>query len=165
MEHVQIRCRGCRGTFVPDLKKRGTWDCPQCGAPNANLRRHYKSVADVCILWLAYSIVVIGLTLSRQAMGTAWILLSLFHAVLLLIIIVSVYRTPAAWLKTRIRTLIWIVFTSALFFRLLTVILWIVGGSAAAATVLIGLVTSLVVPGAVFAYLFWLRSATKKSLV
>ncbi len=152
MPDVQLRCKKCGDAFVPDLKTKGNWDCPKCDAKNPNLRRHYRSVADLCILGLIASIVVVVLSMRQQRGLTVGSTLGVLQAVLLVITIISVYRARMPWLSRKARVLIWVVFGSAFFFNLLVPLLFR------------GLlnVPFVIVYVFVFAYLFWLRSATKK---
>ncbi len=152
MPDVQLRCKKCRDAFVPDLKTKGNWDCPKCDAKNPNLRRHYRSVADLCILGLIVSIVIVVLSLRQQHGLTVGSILGVLQAVLLVVTITSIYCAKTPWLSSRARVLIWVVFGSAFFFNVLAPLLF--SGFLNVPFVIVYVF--------VFAYLFWLRSATNK---
>src|SRR2546427_11225554 len=91
-----IKCKKCGVTFEPDLKTKGTWRCPSCQAKNPNLKRHYRSVADLCILGLIVTLIVVAVGYANAGLNLG-VLLSAAHAVLLLVTIVFVYKAKTPW--------------------------------------------------------------------
>ena len=75
-----MKCKNCRQVFHPDLHTKGAWLCPNCQVKNPNLRRHYRSIAGLCILGFIVTAIaaVIGF---RQAGMTVGAALSTAHAV------------------------------------------------------------------------------------
>ena len=51
-QNIDALCGHCDKRYTPDADSRGAWVCPACSKKNPNLRRHYRSVADLCILGL-----------------------------------------------------------------------------------------------------------------
>lgn len=146
-----IKCRKCGDTFQPDMKTRGTWDCPGCRAKNPNLKRHYRSVADLCILGLVITVIVVAVILNNGAPNFG-VFLTIGHAMLLLVTIVFVYKSKTPWTDGTVKALIWTVFGLALLFNVVTPFAF--GG---------GLnVPAIVVYAFVFPYLFWLNAQSSK---
>jgi hypothetical protein len=141
-----IKCKKCGRTFEPDVKTKGTWPCPGCQAKNPNLKRHYRSVADLCVLGLIITlvVVVVGVTNSGLNLG---VLMSAAHAVLLLVTIIFVYKSKNPWADSTAKTLIWIVFGTALLFNV--VIPLLLAGRLN--------IPAIIVYTVVFPYLFWLN--------
>jgi hypothetical protein len=156
MSHTNpaIKCRKCGLTFEPDMKTKGTWPCPNCQTRNANLKRHYRSVADLCILGLIITLllVVFGVKNAGLSLG---VLLSAAQAVLLLVTIVFVYKSRTPWADSTAKTLIWVVFGLALVFNV------------AAPLLLAGRlnIPFIIVYAVVFPYLFWLNVQAGKCIV
>lgn len=151
---ISVNCGTCGMVFTPNLRTRAKWLCVHCRAKNPNLKRHYRSIAILCILALLVTIMVLpvqvietGVTLGAVVMGA--------HALLLLSTIICIYKSPAPWMDQPVKTLIWVVFVLALFFNLVLPFL------------LAGLVNIpfLVVYAIVFPYLFWLSARAKKCTV
>jgi hypothetical protein len=133
------------------MKTRGTWPCPSCHAKNPNLKRHYRSVADLCILGLVITVIVVGVGVSNAGLNLG-VILTIGHAILLLITIVFVYKSKAPWADGTVKTLIWTVFGLALLFNV--VIPFAFGG---------GLIIPVIIVYAfVFPYLFWLNAQANK---
>ena len=146
-----IKCKKCGTPFKPDMKAKEAWPCPSCQAKNPNLKRHYRSVADLCVLGLIATAAVVAVRLSRAGLNLS-VVLTAGQGVLLLVTIVFVYRSQSPWTDRTAKTLIWSVFSLAFLSNVL------------APFVLIGLrclpvvIPFLVVYAVVFSYLFWLRS-------
>ncbi len=163
---VCIKCKKCGNTFQPDVKTKRPWVCPSCQAKNPNLKRLYRSVADVCILGLIFTVIVIAVRINERRVDFG-VIFAAAHAVLLLVTIISVYRSKAPWKDTRARTLLWTVFGLALLFNLLIPLL--AAGLARVFDVALPqlFVEMLIIPAsivylAVFAYLVWLNSQANK---
>jgi len=148
---VAIKCKKCRNLFQPDMKTKGPWRCPSCEAKNPNLKRHYRSVADLCILGLIVTVVfvVVGFRESGLTLGAV---LSAAHGVLLLVTIVFVYKSKTPWTDTGAKTLIWIVFSLVFAFNVLLPL------------VVAGMLNlpAMIVSAVVFPYLLWLNSQANK---
>jgi hypothetical protein len=149
-----IKCRKCENIFQPDLKTKGSWICPRCQEKNPNLKRHYRSVADLCMLGLIVTIIAVAVGSSRTGI-TPGVLLSAAHGILLLITIVFVYKASMPWVDATAKILIWLVFGLALIFN--------VGIPLLFAGILN--VPALVIYAIVFPYLFWLHSQASKCKV
>ncbi len=146
-----IKCKKCSNTFQPDLTIRGTWDCPACQAKNPNLKRHYRSVADLCILGLIITAIVIAVGFSKTGLNLG-VLLSAGHAILLLVTIVFVYKSKTPWADGTAKALIWTVFGLALVFNV--VVPFAFSGMLD--------IPAIVIYALVFSYLFWLNSQARK---
>jgi len=141
-----IQCKHCGAVFAPDVTCRGAWACSQCGKKNPNLKRHYRSVADLCILGLIATgiAILIGLRTGGLTFG---LVLTIAHAVLLLTAIIFVYKSRTPWTDGAAKALIWTVFGLALLFNV--VLPLIVAGRLN--------IVFLVLYALVFPYLFWLH--------
>lgn len=106
---IQVKCRLCRSMYTPDLKTNKAWMCPNCQGKNPNLKRHYRSVADVCILGLISTVLLLYAELARGRIGLGSIL-GLVHAVFLLATIICTYRSVAPWIEESVKILIVVVF-------------------------------------------------------
>ena len=141
-----IRCKKCGMTFEPDVKTKGTWPCPSCQTKNPNLKRHYRSVADLCILGLIITLLVVVFVV-RSAGLNLGVLLSAAQAVLLLVTIVFVYKSKTPWADSTAKTLIWVVFGLALLLNVVTP--FMLAGRLN--------IPAIIVYAAVFPYLLWLN--------
>jgi hypothetical protein len=153
---ASVKCKHCLHVFRPNLKTSGHWTCPRCGANNPNLRRHYRSVADLFILGLIVTMAAVLLGSTERLELTAGVLVSIAWSVLLLFAIIKIYSARSPWRSMVVKTLIWVVFGARFALYGLEVILvqrpmpWIMG--------------PLVVFVVVFSYLFWLAFATRRAL-
>lgn len=141
-----IKCKKCGITFEPDMKTKGTWPCPSCQTKNPNLKRHYRSVADLCILGLIITLLVVVFGVANTGLNLG-VLLSAAHAVLLLVTIVFVYKSKNPWADSTAKTLIWVVFGLALLFNVATPLM--LAGRLN--------IPAIIVYAVVFPYLFWLN--------
>ena len=141
-----IKCIKCGMTFEPDVKTTGTWPCPSCQTKNPNLKRHYRSVADLCILGLIITLLVAFFQVTNAGVNLG-VLLSAAHAVLLLVTIVFVYKSRTPWADITAKTLIWIVFGLALLFNVATPLM--LAGRLN--------IPAIIVYAVVFPYLLWLN--------
>ena len=148
-----IKCRRCGHIFEPDMKTKETWPCPSCQAKNPNLKRHYRSVADLCILGFIITAIVVSIAFSK-AQFSLGVMLSVAHGVLLLVTIVFVYKSKTPWSDRIAKNLIWTVFGLALLFN---VIVPLLAGKLN--------IPAIVVYALVFPYLFWLNSQTSNCMV
>ena len=146
-----VKCRKCAKTFRPDMKTKGPWPCPACQAKNPNLKRHYRSVADLCILGLIVTAIIVAVRFSKAGL-TLRVVLSAGHALLLLVTIVFVYKSKTPWTDGTAKALIWTVFGLALVFNV--VIPLALAGRLN--------IPAIIVYALVFPYLFWLKSQAGK---
>jgi hypothetical protein len=142
-----IKCKKCGMIFEPDVKTRGPWLCPSCKTKNPNLKRHYRSVADLCILGFIFTLIMIAVGFANGGLNLG-VLLSALHAVLLLVAIVFVYKSKAPWADSTAKTLVWVVFGVALLFNLVIPLL-----RAGRLNI-----PAVIVYALVFPYLFWLNA-------
>lgn len=150
--HSSIGCKNCRNTFQPDLQTKAAWLCPNCQVKNPNLRRHYRSVAGLCILgFLATAIAAV--VHFRQAGMTVGIALSTAHAVLLLLATVFVYKSQAPWTDAPVRALLWTVFGLAVVLSI--VIPFVLAGILNMAPI--------IAYALAFPYLFWVDGHARRS--
>jgi hypothetical protein len=151
---LAIKCKKCGGTFQPDMKTKGAWSCPNCHAKNSNLKRHYRSVADLCILGLIATVIFLLIGFNKRGLDLG-VVLSTAHAILLLVTIVFVYKSKAPWKDATAKTLIWVVFCLALLFNVVVPLL----------TIGILNIPALVIYAIVFPYLFWLNAQASKCTI
>lgn len=149
--NVCIKCKKCGNTFPPDVKTKGPWVCPSCLAKNPNLKRLYRSVADLCILGLIFTVILAAVRLNEHGVDLG-LILSSAHAVLLLLTIIFVYKSKAPWKDAPARTLIWVVFGLALLFNVLVPLLF--------AGLLF--IPAIIVYAIIFPYLLWLNFQANK---
>jgi hypothetical protein len=141
-----IKCRKCGTIFEPDVKTTGIWPCPSCQTKNPNLKRHYRSLADLCILGLIITLLVVVLGVKNTGLNLG-VLVAAAHAVLLFVTIVFVYKSKTPWSDSVAKTLIWVVFGLALLFNVVTPLIF--RGRLS--------IPAIVVYALVFPYLFWLN--------
>lgn len=146
-----IKCKKCNNIFPPDMQTKSPWVCPSCQMKNPNLKRHYRSVADLCILGLIVTAIVFAVGFSKAGL-TLGVLVSAGHAVLLLVTIVFVYKSKTPWTDGVAKALIWTVFGLALVFNV--VLPLVVSGWLN--------IPVIAVYALVFPYLFWLNSQAGK---
>lgn len=149
-----IKCKKCGNAFQPNMKTTETWPRPSCKAKNPNLKRHYRSVADLFILGLIVTAIVIAVGFSEAGLNLGMIL-STGHAILLLVTIVFVYKSKTPWADSAAKALIWTVFGCALLFNVM-IPLALAGRLN---------IPAIIVYALVFPYLFWLNSQARKCLV
>jgi hypothetical protein len=148
----KIRCKKCGFVFEPDVRSNGAWPCPSCQKKNPNLKRHYRSVADLCIIGLIATLVFGAWDYKRTGSNLA-LAFSAGDAVLLLTTIVFVYKSKTPWADFSAKALIWTVFGLALL------------SNAVLPLVLAGAINIpyLAISGLiVFPYLFWLNWQASK---
>jgi len=146
-----IKCKKCGNTFQPDMKTKKAWPCPSCQAKNPNLKRHYRSVADVCILGLIGAVIIVALGLSRTGPNVG-LILTAGDGILLLVTIVRVYKSKAPWADGVAKALIWTVFSIALLFNI--VLPLVLAGTLN--------IPFIIVYALISPYFFWLISQTRK---
>ncbi|MCG2681029.1 MAG: hypothetical protein L6455_13860 [Kiritimatiellae bacterium] len=146
-----VKCKKCGNAFQPDMKNKGPWSCPACQAKNPNLKRHYRSVADLCILGLIVTAIIVAVGFSKAGL-TLGVILSAGHAILLLVTIIFVYKSRTPWTDATAKALIWTVFGLALVFNVVFPLIF-------AGTLHIPFI---IVYALVFPYLFWLHSQAGK---
>ena len=146
-----IRCRKCECIFSPEMKKR-TWACPACQTKNPNLKRHYRYLADLCILGFIISTSMITINFGKiQNFITAQ---SAAHSLLFLIAIVLIYKSKAPWIDSVAKTLRWTVFGFVLYLSVVFLL--------ASPEILTHVI---IVVSLMLLYLFWLNSQTIKCTV
>jgi len=153
-----IKCRNCRYIFQPDMMTNENWPCPICQFKNPNLKRHYRSVADICILSLIATPILIAVGFIRTGLNLAMILLAahaIAHAFLLLVTIIFIYKSKTPWANNVVKALIWTVFGLAFFFNV--VLPLVLAGRLN--------IPFIIVYAFVFPYLFWLNSQAGKCRV
>lgn len=146
-----IKCRKCGMTFAPDVKTIEAWRCPNCKAKNPNLKRHYRSVADLFILGLIIELIVIAVVFINSGL-TLGMVLTVLHTVFLFVTIVIIYKSKTPWADSAAKTLIWIVFGLGFFFNV--VVPLILAGRLN--------IPFIIVYAIVFPYLFWLNAQARK---
>jgi hypothetical protein len=147
-----IFCKKCRRSFEPDLLTRGPWICPHCRAKNANLRRHYRSIADLFILGLIASALFLYFNVSLPLKFQLTYALVAADVVLLMVTIVTIYRSKTPWASTAVRSLIWVVFGIAFLFNC---VVPLIRGRL--------VIPALIAYAILFPYLFWLHWRTNRS--
>ena len=149
-----VKCKKCGVIFEPDMKSKGKWPCPSCQTKNPNLKRHYRAVADLCIIGLAIMLILAVVRIEDAGLDVL-VLLWAADAVLLVVTIVLVYKSKAPWADNRVKTLIWVVFGVAL---LCNVVLPLI---------LLGRlnIPAIIIYAVVFPFLLWLNAQAGKCAV
>ena len=144
---VTIACKKCRQVFAPDVKTRKAWRCGACNAKNPNLRRHYRSVADLMILGLLLTVIVVAVVATTKGV-TFGVALMCLHSIVLLTSIVVIYRAATPWMDRTANVLMWMVFIIAFTANIVLPYLAYrrIGGP-------------IIVYALLFSYLFWLKRA------
>jgi len=144
-ENPAIRCRHCGCVFRPAPAASGVWVCGRCRGKSPNLRRHYRSVADLCVIGLVATLWYLAARLRGPGLDLAAILASA-HAVLLALTAGVLYKARAPWASHVVRVLVAAAFVLALGIHEILPLL---------TTGKLNYL-ALVVYIVVFAYLFWL---------
>jgi hypothetical protein len=113
---ILINCKKCGESFAPDFKTRGDWICPNCQCKNPNLKRHYRSVADLYILWFVFSAIVLFVYINSTGFDFAAIVRIPF-LILLLITIITIYKSKSPWTDKTAKILIWSSFGVSVLFK------------------------------------------------
>ena len=154
---VSIKCKKCNQAFQPDMKTRGDWICPNCQTKNPNLKRHYRSVADLYILWLI--VLAIFSFVHFKSVGLdAGAIFSFPFLIFLTITIVFVYQSKEPWNDKVVKFLIWLVFGTSLGFKLLQVAGMLIAGKINIPF----MISFTLIYSAIFLYLFWLHLQASK---
>ncbi|HXY37267.1 MAG TPA: hypothetical protein VEI07_23770 [Planctomycetaceae bacterium] len=140
-----VSCQKCCQGFEPDPITRGHWVCPHCGKKNANLRRHYRAIADLCVIGLILSCAGFFFARGQFEFNLASVLLGPY-CLLLLTTIIAIYRSQAPWASATIWCLVWAVFIVAFSFN---VALQLARGRIS--------VVALCIYALLFPYFFWLQ--------
>jgi hypothetical protein len=154
-DEIQVKCKLCQTIYAPDLKLSKAWTCPKCKGKNPNLKRHYRSVADVCILSLIGQSLLLYAGSVHGRLGFFWIL-GLVQLVLLLLTIIFTYSSAAPWMDGFVKIMIVVVFGLAAVFNIGFLLVKTPGPFALS----IAGVYSLI-----WIFLFWLWIQTKKCTV
>lgn len=149
-----IKCKKCGHIFQPDMKTRKPWDCPSCHKKNPNLKRHYRSVADLFILGFIITAITIGMGINKEGLSLGY-LLAAGHSGLLLVTIVFIIKSKTPWTDRVAKALIWTVFGLAIIFNLVLPLL--LDGALN--------IPAIVVYGLVILYLVWLNLQAAKCTV
>jgi len=148
-----ISCKKCGTIFEPDMKSKANWPCPSCQTKNPNLKRHYRAVADLCIIGLVIALILIVVGVKEAGLNLL-VLLWAADAVLLIVTTVFVYKSEAPWADNRVKNLIWVVFGVA--FLSNVVVPLILLGRLNIVAIMIYVV--------VFSFLFWLNAQAGKCI-
>ncbi len=154
---VSINCKKCNQNFQPDSKTRGDWICPNCQTKNPNLQRHFRSVADLYILWLVFSGIFTFIHFQSAGLDGNTIFSFLF-LIPLIVTIVFIYKSKIPWSDKTVKILIWLTFGISLGFKLLQIAGMLLAGRINVSFT-IGFV---VIYLAIFIYLFWLHLQANK---
>jgi hypothetical protein len=92
--YATIKCKKCETTFQPDIKTCGFWVCPNCKGKNPNLKLHYRSVANLCILGFVSTIFF---TLVNTREFDLYVSISIAYAALLLVTTIFIYKSKTPW--------------------------------------------------------------------
>jgi len=115
-QQILITCRNCGKTFEPNLSSRKAWKCKHCNTKNPNLKRHWRSLASLCVLGLFITGIFLFMEIGLGGFKIRTITL-VIQALLLITTIIFVYKSPAPWLDFTAKLLIWIVFGLAIVFN------------------------------------------------
>lgn len=154
---ILINCKKCGESFAPDFKTRGDWICPKCQCKNPNLKRHYRSVADLYILWFIFSVVVLLVYISSVGFDFG-VIVRIPFVILLLITIITIYKSKSPWTDKVAKILIWSSFGVSVIFKAIQTVQLLLAGKFTIPFLLgFGIVHV-----AIFIYLLWLHCQTKK---
>jgi hypothetical protein len=106
-EKPMVKCKKCAAVYSPEMSGKGPWVCPQCQKENPNLKRLYRSVADLYILGLIATGVILALLLPEQGLDLSTGLQAAQGA-LLLVAIVIIYRSRVPWTDGVAKAFVWI---------------------------------------------------------
>jgi hypothetical protein len=154
---VTINCAKCSQPFEPDFKTRGCWICPSCKGKNPNLKRHYRSVGDLYILWLGCLLIFSFLHFESAGIDAS-VFLSLALSIVLVVTIFFVYKSSEPWNDALAKLFIWITFGMLLCGRLIQIAGMAINGN----TNFPHIFGFAVGYTAIFMYLLWLHFQTRK---
>jgi len=108
-KEVSVRCGKCKNIFTPDLKTNRPWICPMCNTKNPNLKRHYRSVANVCILGLIFEVLLIVAVFRNSELSIGFFL-GILQCMLLISVITFIYSSKMPWMDPTLKAIIWLFF-------------------------------------------------------
>ncbi len=113
---IKVRCRRCREMFRPDLKTTKSWRCPSCDAGNPNLRRHFQSLADVCVIGVLAKMIFIAIECEGKQHGVGVeIAISAAQCVFIGVLSMYIYKSIKPWVERRVVVLVSVLVWSLLF--------------------------------------------------
>lgn len=154
---ILINCKKCCESFAPDFKARGDWICPKCQCKSPNLKRHYRSVADLYILWFIFSVVVLIVYVKSEGFDFG-VIVRIPFVILLLVTIITIYKSASPWTDKTAKTLIWSSFCVSVIFKAIQTVQLLLADKFTI-PFLIGFG---IVHVAIFIYLFWLHCQARK---
>lgn len=154
---ILINCKKCGESFAPDFKTRGDWICPKCQCKNSNLKRHYRSVADLYILWFIFSVVVLLVYVNSVGFDFGAIVRIPF-VILLLVTIMMIYKSESPWTNKTAKILIWSSFGVSVMFKAIQTVQLLLADK----FTILFLLGFGIVHVTIFIYLLWLHCQAKK---
>jgi hypothetical protein len=154
---ILINCKKCGESFAPDFKTRGDWICPKCQCKNPNLKRHYRSVADLYILWFIFSAIVLLIYISSAGFDFA-VMVRIPFVILLLFTVITIYKSKTPWTDNVAKILIWSSFGVSVMFKAIQTVQLLLADRFTIPFLLgFGIVHV-----AIFIYLLWLHCQARK---
>ena len=154
---ILINCKKCGESFAPDFKTRGDWICPKCQYKNPNLKRHFRSVADLYILWFLFSAIVLLAHISSAGFDFG-IIVRIPFVILLFITVITIYKSKSPWTDKIAKVLIWSCFGVSVAFKAIQIVQLLLADKFN----VLFLLGFGIVHVAIFSYLFWLHCQAKK---
>jgi hypothetical protein len=156
---VLIRCRKCGRTYAPDTRSSRHWICPHCQAKNPNLKRHYRSIAQLFMLNLLFAVLALFLRRNRASAIVFEVILGAV-ALYLLVAILSIYRAKRPWASPFVKVMVWSIFALGLCGNLVALARRFASGRIDPGTI-----GGTIVLGAIIAYIVWLEAQARKCTV
>jgi hypothetical protein len=156
---VLVRCRKCGRTYAPDLRSSGRWICPHCRAKNPNLKRHYRSIAQLFMLNLLFAVLALFLRRNRASPIVFEVVVGAV-ALFFFVAILAIYRARAPWASHLVKAMVRSIFALALLANLVAVVRGFASGRIDPGTI-----GGTIVLVAIIAYIVWLERQARKCTV
>ncbi len=117
--NVHVKCKKCGGIYNPQLSSRKKWVCTSCQGKNPNLKVQYRSVANLYIIGLLSTALLIFASFKSGRIGFHTIV-GILYVPLILAAIVSIYKSETPWMDPFAKAMVWVV----IIFVSITNLLW-----------------------------------------
>jgi hypothetical protein len=115
---LEIPCEECGENYNPNLNDKKGWTCPNCRSRQPNLSLHYRILAYLCGLGLAWTLYLLLASIRYYGRFGWGHLLPTTQAILLLVAITALILRDRPWEQAPLRATIWLVYGSFVLFYL-----------------------------------------------
>ncbi|MFP4028802.1 MAG: hypothetical protein ACLFWL_13515 [Candidatus Brocadiia bacterium] len=159
---IQIKCKECKEEFNPDLNNKKGWTCPNCGAQNPDLRKHYKIVGVITAILFAGMVALIIFSISRVGKVAWGHVIPLIMALLSLVVAAILLFSDVPWQNPNAIGLMWLLYATYLAMVILLLIVSVIGevthpGRTISILSVLGIFFLVM-----FGYIYWVHKQTRR---